>query len=259
MSAARPILGLLAWILLAGGIVLQFLVILSGLETSPENQIFFLQSTLNGVTGGQNVQSPIRWTYLRLCGVDANGLNANCQPTMADVPFSPINNFGTTTGLPATFSEHRNYWYYMSRIGWAFYLIALFFAVCAVFVGLLAFCTRLGSYLSSSLTFLAVGMQAVAASLMTAWVVQGYREFNAAGQTTEYGVKAIAFTWATFTCWVLATIFFCVGGAVGKTSTTYDKGSKKSGLFSRKRSTRSRGSFRDAESGRRVKDEYASS
>jgi len=213
MSAARPILGLLAWILLAGGIVLQFLVILSGLNSTPENQIYFLQSSTNGITGA--TLNPIRWTYLRLCGVDGD-LNANCLPTAADVPFSPLDNFGSQTGLPATFYEHRNYWYYMSRIGWAFYLIAAFFAVCAVFIGLLAFCTRLGSYLSSSFTFLAVGMQAVAASLMTAWVVQGYRELNAAGQTTSYGVKAIAFTWATFTCWVLATIFFCIGGAVGK-------------------------------------------
>jgi len=252
MSAARPILGLLAWIFLAGGIVFQFLVILSGLETDPENQIYFLQTTLNGVPHN-GFPSPIRWTYLRLCGVE-NGLNGNCLPTVADPPFSPVNNFGTTQGLPDTFSQHENYWYYLSRIGWAFYLVALFFAVVAVSLGLLAFCTRLGAYLSSSFTFLAVGMQAVAASLMTAWVVQGHRAFANSGQEVSYGVKAIAFTWSAFAAWSIATILFCVGGAVGK-SNKYDDG-KKGGLFARKRSTRSRGSFRDAESGRRVKDEY---
>ena len=148
--------------------MLQFLVILSGLETTPENQIYFLQTTLNGVTGGENVLNPVRWTWLRLCGVDeSTGLNANCLPTAADVPFSPVDNFGTTTGLPEAFSQHRNYYYYMSRIGWAFYIIALFFAVVAIVTGLLALCTRLGAYLSSTFVFLAVGMQAVAASLTT--------------------------------------------------------------------------------------------
>jgi len=256
MGAARPLLGLLALIFLFGGIVLQFLVVLSGLETTPENQIYFLQTSLNGVTGGENVLNPVRWTWLRLCGVDeATGLNANCLPTAADVPFSPVDNFGTATGLPEAFSQHRNYYYYISRIGWAFYVIALFFAVIAIVTGLLALCTRLGAYLSSTFVFLAVGMQAVAASLMTAWVVKGYREFSAAGQETSYGVKAIAFTWATFAAWSFATVLFCIGGTVGR-GESYSTASTKRNYFGRKRSTRSRGSFRDTESGRRVKDEY---
>lgn len=49
----------------------------------------------------------------------------------------------------------------------AFYLIALFFATCALFTGLLALCTRLGAYLSGLNTGLALFFQALAASLMT--------------------------------------------------------------------------------------------
>jgi hypothetical protein len=169
-----PILGLLALVFLAGGIVLQFLVVLSGLPTTPENNIYFLEATLQGASAGglQNsgIANPVRWTWLRICGVDqATGLNAFCQPTGAATPFSPVDNFPQQTyqNLPAAFQDHRNYYYYLSRISWAFYIIALFFAALAIFTGLLALCTRLGAYLSSSFTFLAVGMQAVAASLMT--------------------------------------------------------------------------------------------
>ncbi len=56
-------------------------------------------------------------------------------------------------------------------------------------------------------------------------------------------------------CFLLATILFCVGGSVGKK----DNYQQKSSYFGRKkstRSTRSRGSFIDSESQRRVKDEY---
>lgn len=54
-------------------------------------------------------------------------------------------------------------------------------------------------------------------------------------------------------CYLLATIFLCIGGSVGKNeNSNYQKKS----YFGRKRSTRSRGSFVDAESQRRVKDEY---
>lgn len=61
----------------------------------------------------------------------------------------------------------------------------------------------------------------------------------------------MAFTWATFAAWFLAAMFFCIGGAVGK-----DKSSNKKSYFGRKRSTRSRGSFVDSSSDRRVvKDE----
>jgi hypothetical protein len=49
----------------------------------------------------------------------------------------------------------------------AFYLIALFFAVVALFTGLLALCSRLGGYLSALNTGIALFFQALAAALMT--------------------------------------------------------------------------------------------
>jgi len=131
----------------------------------------------------------------------------------------------------------------------AFYLIALFFAACALLTGLLALCTRIGSYLSGLNAMVALFFQSLAAALMTAWTVLGRNAFLANGQTATLGRYGYGFTWGAMAAYLLATVFFCVGGSVSK-----DK-SKKSSL-GRNRSTKSRGSFIDSESQRRVKDEY---
>lgn len=78
-------------------------------------------------------------------------------------------------------------------------------------------------------------------------------DWNHAGQTAKIGVYAMGFTWGTWAAYFIAGILFCVGGAVGKRDGSY---SRKTSYFGRKRSTRSRGSFIDNESQRRVKDEY---
>lgn len=133
----------------------------------------------------------------------------------------------------------------------AFYLVALFFAAIALFTGVLALCTRFGAYLSGLNTMIALFFQTLAAALMTAWTVLGRNAFRSNGQTATLGRYAFGFTWAAMACYFLCTVLFCLGGSLG--------GSKSSSGVSRKqskRSTRSRGSFIDSESQRRVKDEY---
>jgi len=49
----------------------------------------------------------------------------------------------------------------------AFYLIALFFAVLALFTGVLALCTRIGAFLSGLNAGLALFFQTITAALMT--------------------------------------------------------------------------------------------
>lgn len=85
----------------------------------------------------------------------------------------------------------------------------------------------------------------------SAWTVRGRNHLNGLGQTASLGKYAYGFTWASFACFFLATVLFCVGGGVGKEKNTSQKS-----YFGRKRSTRSRGSFVENGSERRtVKDE----
>ncbi|KAF2805249.1 SUR7-domain-containing protein [Mytilinidion resinicola] len=249
--ASRPILGLVSLIILAGGILFQFLVILSGgVNGSPENQIYFLQaSNIANIAGARN---PSRWTFFAVCGVDAKGHNANCGKPVPALPFDPPRNFGTTTNVPAQFLGTHKF-YYLSRFMFAFYLIALFFAACALCTGVLALCSRLGGYLSGLTVSIALFFQTLAAALMTAWTVEGRNAFRRGGHSASLGKKAYGFTWGAMACFLIATVLFCVGGAVSGSG-------NRSSTVSRKRSTRStrsRGSFLDTDSQKRVKDDYA--
>lgn len=81
--------------------------------------------------------------------------------------------------------------------------------------------------------------------------MEGRNIFRRNNLSARLGIYGYAFTWAAMAAFLCSAILFCVGGSVGKTEST-----TKTSYFGRKRSTRSRGSFRDSESGRRVKDEY---
>lgn len=253
MAIARPILGLLSLLLLAGSIVMQFLVILSGaIQKMPVNSVYFLEAATNGFQNpNSRYRNPARWTYWAICAVRGSS-NSNCsRPPTPALPFDIPRNFGTSNGVPNSL-QNQSHYFYLSRFAWVFYLIALVFTVLAFFLGLLALCTRLGSYLSGMLTSIAMIFQGLAAALMTAWTVQARNAFRSSGRNANIGTRAYAFSWAPFAALFLGTILFCLGGASGKN----DNYSKKS-YFGRKRSTRSRGSFIDNESQRRVvKDEY---
>ncbi|KAK8185291.1 SUR7/PalI family-domain-containing protein [Phyllosticta capitalensis] len=244
---ARPVLGLLGQLILAGGIVMQFLVILSGgVHGDPENQIWFLQASTDGVANSP--RDPSRWTFWSICGVDSNtGRNTNCGAPVPALPFDPPRNFGTKQGLPEKFNGTHHY-YYLSRFMFAFYLMAIIFAAIALFTGLLAMCSRLGGYISGFNTSLALFFQTIAAALMTAWTVQGRDAFRGNGQSAKLGVKAYAFTWAAVACFLTSTVLFCI--APRETSTTK---ANRGFWVRRQTSTRSRGSFADVP----PKDGYA--
>lgn len=57
--------------------------------------------------------------------------------------------------------------YLLTRFMFAFHLIALFFGTCALFIGLLALCSRIGSFLSSGTCSVALFFQTLTAALMT--------------------------------------------------------------------------------------------
>ena len=162
---AEPVFGLAALLLVAGGIVMQFFTILSGaINSAPLNKFYFLQAATGGI---DNARNPSRWTFFAICGRDpSSGLNANCGNVVPALPFDPPRNFGTTNGVPEQFIGTHTY-FYLSRFMFAFYLIALFFAVCALFTGLLALCSRLGGYLSGLTVSIALFFQALAAALLT--------------------------------------------------------------------------------------------
>jgi len=207
----RPFISFLAIFFLIVAIILEFFIILSGGITSmPEDHVWFLQASTNGIPHARN---PSRWTYWSVCGVDGNGHNTNCGAVVPALPFSPTDhtNFNTAQGVPAPFVGTKK-WFLMSRFAWVFYLLSLLFTIGAFLCSGLSLCTRIGAYLSSINTAFALFWQALAASLMTAWTVQARNRWRAAGHDADYGKYAFGFTWATVAALLIAIMLFCSAG-----------------------------------------------
>jgi hypothetical protein len=139
-----------------------------------------------------------------------------------------------------------------------FIIIGLFFAVCSLFTGLLAMCTRIASYLSGFLAWIALTFQVITTCLMTyvslelsfvqiklltlvdsAVFVQGRDAFQSNGQKAKLGVKAYAFMWTASVCLFLSCLLYCLGGAVGRKDTSGGYSGRKErrrGFFSSQRS-----------------------
>jgi len=243
MGPTRPILAILSLILTAGAVLLQFFVILTGgVNSAPLNRFYFLEASTSNIP---NARNPSRWTFFAICGAGDNGYNDNCGKSVPALAFDPPRNFGTTENIPEQFMATHMY-FYLSRFMFAFWLIALVFGSIALLTGLLALVSRLGGYISSLTTFIALFFQALAAALMTAWVVKGRNAFRSAGQEAHIGKYLMGFAWASTAAFFLATVTFCLGGRLGGDGTR----SSKLGRSRSTKSNRSRGSFIDTESQR---------
>ncbi|KAK7892720.1 Eisosomes component [Exophiala xenobiotica] len=241
--AVRGLFPFVSLILVAGGLLLMFLITLAGaVDGAPVNKFYFLQANTGNIPGAPGVA---RWTYWNICR-GGTGRNV-CGSVHPAFPLDPAShrNFDTTQNVPQDFVRHHGTYFFLTRFMFAFMLIALFFGVCALFTGLLALCTRIGSYLSGLLTMIAMFFQALNAAMMTAAYVKGRDNFRKNGQSAIIGKYAFGFEWAALACFFLSTVLFCIGGAAReKTSSKRGFGGKRS------RSTRSRSSFvRDKEYG----------
>jgi len=253
--AATPFFGLLSLLFVAGACLLHFFVLLAGaVGGTPTDFIYFLQADTTGIPNAPG--GATRWTFWNAYAVDSYG-NTIITDHHPAYPLDPPRNFMgadgnyQTVNIPAGF-EGTNYYYYMTRFMFAFNLIALFFAVCALFTGLAAICSRIGSYISSFFTFIALVFEILFAVLMTVAYVKGRDLFQGAGRDAQVGQYAFGFIWAAVAQLILATVLFCMGGAFSKSA---EYGGSNSRRFGRKRSTRSRGSFIDTDSQRPVVQE----
>jgi len=233
MSGIRSALAFVSLILVAGAVVLEFFVILGGaINGTPVSNVWFLEADTSGITG-QNGQIS-HWTYWNSCPSDGNDANTLCGVSPA-YPFDPQNNFGTQNNVAGGFIG-TNKFYLETRFMFAFALIALVFSVLALLGGLLALCSRLGSFLSGGTTTTAFIFQALTSALMTAAYVEGRNIFNGNGQYAALGRYAFGFNWGATAALLIATVLFCVGGGVSK-----DKDSR------RNRNAKNRGSFIDGD------------
>ena len=147
----------------------MFFILLAGaIDAAPVNRWYLLEADTANIPNAPRVS---RWTYWNVCGKDGGRIACGDQNYSNVHPAFPLDppsgrEFGTHVNVPNNFIG-TDYYFLMTRFMFSFMLIALFFGVCALFTGLLALCTRIGAYLSSFLTMLALFFQALNAALMT--------------------------------------------------------------------------------------------
>lgn len=157
-------------ILVAGGVLLMFFVLLAGaINAGPVDHFYILEADTSNIP---NAPPLSRWSYWNVCGVDGDTTvcgDANYEKVHPAFPLDPASHrtFDTIVNMPENFIRNHGFYFYMTRFMFAFMLIALFFAVCSLLTGLLALCTRIGAYLSGLLTSIALIFQLIQASLMT--------------------------------------------------------------------------------------------
>ncbi|RMZ92222.1 hypothetical protein DV736_g530, partial [Chaetothyriales sp. CBS 134916] len=214
--ASKSLFGLLSLLLLAGGIIFMFFILLAGaVDGYPVNRFYFLEADTSNIPNALLVS---RWTYWNVCGKDGSRTvcgDKHYENVRPAFPLDPPSHreFNTHVNVPAN---------------------------------VFAICTRLGAYLSSFFAILAFFFQTIQASLMTAAYTKGRNNFRHNGQSAHVGSYAFGFQWAAFTCFFLATIFLCIGGSSGRQTKVQSSAPRKSFFrVKRSKSTRSRGSFID--------------
>ncbi|KAK5046942.1 hypothetical protein LTR84_007296 [Exophiala bonariae] len=242
--AGKGLFSLLSLILVAGGLLFMFFILLAGaIDHAPVDKWYLLQADTSNIPNAPPIS---RWSYWNVCGVE-NGRTVCGEEDYSKVhpafPLDPASHrtFDTDVNVPEDFVNHHGFYFLMTRFMFAFMLIALFFGAISLLTGLLALCTRIGSYLSGLLTLIAAFFQAINAALMTAAYLKGRNNFRDNNQDSSIGQYAFGFEWAAFACFFLATILFCVGPSRKDKTASSGRG----GFFKgrRSRSTRSRGSF----------------
>ena len=222
------------FILNAGACVFLFLVILGGVkESSPLNNIYFIQANISNFTGStpvlENGKSMVlhktlkkninhilvffffcrlllitnsnikkglaHWSLWGVCGVTNSSRSTNCTSNKPAFPFDPLRNFGSDE-IPAAFINNSQFFYYMSRFAFAFYIISVFFALLSIFLAIVLYKPKVGAILSTIADISSLVFGAAAASLMTAWVVMAKNDFNNAGHSAKIGTYAMAFSWS---------------------------------------------------------------
>lgn len=148
----------------------MLLIVLSGaIDHAPMNKFYLLEADTANIPNAPPVS---RWSYWNVCGVENGRTVCGDQDYSKIHPAFPLDpasgrTFDTDVNVPSDFVNHHGFYFLMTRFMFAFMLIALFFGAMSLLTGVLALCTRIGSYLSGLLTMIAAFFQVINAALMT--------------------------------------------------------------------------------------------
>lgn len=222
MRGVKKFVNALCLLFLMGAGLMSFFLILSGARSSGTLKNFYW---FEGETEGFNdASSHTRWYNYMYCGYD-NGSAHDCSGKGAAKPFSPRDNFGRSDNMPNTFLNNRDTYYYLSRVGWAFLLIALFFIMITfipVFGSVFALVKGLSIWACVT-AWLGFWSIILSACLYTGCYVKARQAFHRNDRSAHLGAKNFAFIWVvTFLMLVVAIWTTILSSTHGKDREDYE-------------------------------------
>lgn len=163
---ARGLKGTLGLALLGLSVVFVLFIILAGVtEDQPLDRTYFLEADTSGIQGAKDTT---RWTFLYFC--DQN--NENCGDSRPAPAFGKAwapNARGAPERLVGSHGGDTTdaYYFFMWRFGWVWFILALASSAVAFFSGFLACCGRVGAFISSTVSFVALAFWTLATVFMT--------------------------------------------------------------------------------------------
>lgn len=204
---------LLVTLFVAGTMLLQFFIILGGTkDVSILRKFYYLRSRTEPISGAAPIT---QWSLWGPCTSDGSSLDdvgqsTGCAKAKAAYGFQPGEQYGDQE-VPQWFPDNRNKTYYMTRLLFPFYLIALVFETPVLFLTIFSIIRRRIAFVMALLTFIAFCFHTTAGAMLTYVAVQSRDHFDDAGIDSEVGKMVIGFTWAcTFMLFVNFFLYCCI-------------------------------------------------
>lgn len=223
MSVFTVIHKFAALLLLAGAtLMLLFTVFAGSIDHFPFNKFYWVQAVTSGIPSAN--ADVTRWTFWGICHPEnySDSKASYCPALGPDVPMSPLDNFGNSTGIPQDFITNRDTYYYLSRFSFPFLLLALIFTGVAFILNIFAICSKSMKQASFLMIGLGCLFCTVGACLITAVSALTRNHFKDAGYQAKLNASGFGLVWAsTFILIVLA--FASCFAAIRKAKKSHDE------------------------------------
>lgn len=201
----RRVFTLVPLALIGASAALLFFVNLSGVS----NDLTFLNKFyFSSVTTTEEV----RWTMYAMCAPTSNG-DVYCSNRQPAYPYLPSDNFGLSS-VPEEFVKNRNTYYYLLRIAYAWFLLALMFSLLSLFPVLWSCCFKgfITGFFASLVVGTAFFFAILGAAFNTGVHAKGVAVFKEAGYVAELGKDMMVAMWLSVALLLIATLWmFFIG------------------------------------------------